>query len=189
MLKDYYKTLGLTLVADQTALESAFKQSAMKHHPRFSKIEGAASTFLDVFEAFEVLCNVNNRFVYDNIRLLTKHNEKMKISDFKLKKNKRIEEEHSEVIGSWKRIAGLKAKYYGNLSYEELIGSDLFSISGSKSSSLIKIMVLVMAVVGSPVLVLFYNISVLEILLVLMVALFYYYFMSWVFRDDVSGAQ
>ena len=55
MLEDYYKTLGIAVDADETALKKAFRRLALKSHPDVNHDPGANQSFQDICEAYEVL--------------------------------------------------------------------------------------------------------------------------------------
>ncbi|BFZ57311.1 Molecular chaperone (DnaJ super) [Savitreella phatthalungensis] len=65
MAADYYKTLGVSKDADDTAIKKAYRKLALKYHPDRNKDAGAEEQFKKVSEAFEVLSDKNKRQIYD----------------------------------------------------------------------------------------------------------------------------
>ena len=183
MLKDYYKIIGLTTIANPEVIDGAFQTAVLKYHPKFSKVDGADDKFLEVFEAHEILHHSNNRFIYDSIIASIMYQEKTSTGERLKERIAKIESEHSESIESWKKKAALKAKYYGKLNYQQLQDSDLFNALNEKNSFAMKLFAIVLIVFGSPVLVIFFDVSIVEIIILLVIVLMYYAFMSWVFKD------
>ena len=64
--RDYYEILGVTKDADVSAIKSAYKKLAVKHHP--DKNPGdkeAEEKFKEAAEAYAVLCDAEKRARYD----------------------------------------------------------------------------------------------------------------------------
>ena len=66
--KDYYAILGVPEGASAEEIKKAYRTLARKHHPDLSKEEGAAETFKELGEAYEVLKDPAKREEYDQIR-------------------------------------------------------------------------------------------------------------------------
>ena len=72
-MKDYYKTLEISINATKDDIKKAFRSLAKKYHPdRNVNDENALRKFQEVNEAYEVLSNEDSRREYDK-----------KLSDFK----------------------------------------------------------------------------------------------------------
>ena len=64
--RDYYEVLGIDRNADASAIKSAYRKLAMKHHP--DKNPGDAKSealFKDATEAYEILKDDEKRAAYD----------------------------------------------------------------------------------------------------------------------------
>ncbi|HEX7620999.1 MAG TPA: DnaJ C-terminal domain-containing protein [Anaerolineales bacterium] len=67
--KDYYKTLGIPLEADEKAIRQAFRQLARKVHPDVNPgNKEAEEKFKTINEAYQVLSDVEQRKKYDQLR-------------------------------------------------------------------------------------------------------------------------
>ena len=63
--RDYYKVLGVSRTADETAVKAAYRKLARKYHPDVSKEAGATEKFKEATEAYEVLSDPKKRGMYD----------------------------------------------------------------------------------------------------------------------------
>jgi DnaJ-class molecular chaperone len=62
---DYYKVLGVDADADQKVIKSAYRRLARRYHPDVARGRSAASKFLLIQEAYEVLSDLEKRQQYD----------------------------------------------------------------------------------------------------------------------------
>ncbi len=65
---DHYNTLGLTHMADGTAIRAAYRALAKVYHPDVSKLPDAHERFVAITEAYEVLSDPLARDRYDRTR-------------------------------------------------------------------------------------------------------------------------
>eukprot|EP00238_Polyblepharides_amylifera_P006964 CAMPEP_0196573820 /NCGR_PEP_ID=MMETSP1081-20130531/3655_1 /TAXON_ID=36882 /ORGANISM="Pyramimonas amylifera, Strain CCMP720" /LENGTH=339 /DNA_ID=CAMNT_0041891657 /DNA_START=311 /DNA_END=1330 /DNA_ORIENTATION=- len=65
MGKDYYHDLGLTRSAADVDIKKAYRRLALKYHPDKDETPHAATIFLAVAEAYEVLSDARNKGFYD----------------------------------------------------------------------------------------------------------------------------
>jgi DnaJ-class molecular chaperone len=63
MAKDYYVVLGVGPDATMAQIKSAYRSKAKRWHPDHSR--GGSEPFLDIQEAYEVLCDEGRRKAYD----------------------------------------------------------------------------------------------------------------------------
>src|SRR6185369_8858348 len=63
--RDYYDILGVSKTATAADIKSAYRKSALKHHPDKNKEAGAEAKFKEINEAYEVLSNEEKRKAYD----------------------------------------------------------------------------------------------------------------------------
>ncbi len=63
--RDYYDILGIPKSASAADIKSAYRKSALKHHPDRNKEAGAEAKFKEINEAYEVLSNDEKRKAYD----------------------------------------------------------------------------------------------------------------------------
>lgn len=63
--RDYYEVLGISKDATDEEVKKAFRKLAFKYHPDHNHDNGAAESFKEVNEAYEVLSDHNKRSAYD----------------------------------------------------------------------------------------------------------------------------
>lgn len=64
--RDYYDILGVSKSASAADIKSAYRKSALKHHPDKNKEAGAEAKFKEINEAYEILSNTEKRAAYDS---------------------------------------------------------------------------------------------------------------------------
>jgi len=62
MVKNYYKTLGLSSSATKAEIKVAYRRLAKKYHPDKNKSKQASQLFIEVNEAYAYLSNENSTF-------------------------------------------------------------------------------------------------------------------------------
>lgn len=63
--RDYYEILGVSRTASDEELKKAFRKLALEYHPDRNKHEGAAETFKEINEAYQILTDSSKRSKYD----------------------------------------------------------------------------------------------------------------------------
>jgi hypothetical protein len=67
MVKNYYKTLGLSSSATKSEIKVAYRKLAKKYHPDKNKSKQASQLFIEVNEAYAFLSNESSSFQTKNI--------------------------------------------------------------------------------------------------------------------------
>jgi hypothetical protein len=67
MVKNYYKTLGLSTSATKAEIKIAYRKLAKKYHPDKNKSKQASQLFIEVNEAYAFLSNESSSFQTKNI--------------------------------------------------------------------------------------------------------------------------
>ena len=66
--KEFYKVLEVPVTANEEEIKSSFRKLARKYHPDVNKDEVSIEKFKEIKEAYEVLCNAQERRLYDQIK-------------------------------------------------------------------------------------------------------------------------
>ena len=66
-MKDYYKILGISRQASQSEIKNAFRNLALKYHPDRNKEPNANETFINTYEAYEIVSKEHSKKLYDQI--------------------------------------------------------------------------------------------------------------------------
>lgn len=109
-MKDYYKILEIDFGADITEVKKGYRRLAMKYHPDKNKATDAAERFIEITEAYEVLCDNTKKTYYDNIYreyFFAKHTTSQAESSYEQKQQ------------TWTDYGKRKAKEYSNMSYDD----------------------------------------------------------------------
>ena len=85
MVKNYYKTLGLSSSATKAEIKVAYRKLAKKYHPDKNKSKQASQLFIEVNEAYAYLSNESSTFQSKNI-VKTPPRKRAKYSEDELKK-------------------------------------------------------------------------------------------------------
>ena len=85
MVKNYYKTLGLSKSATKAEIKIAYRKLAKKYHPDKTKSKHASQLFIEVNEAYAYLSNETSTFQTKNI-VKTPPRKRSKYSEDELKK-------------------------------------------------------------------------------------------------------
>tara|TARA_Y100000991_G_scaffold11756_2_gene8151 strand:- start:914 stop:1747 length:834 start_codon:yes stop_codon:yes gene_type:complete len=85
MVKNYYKTLGLSTSATKAEIKVAYRKLAKKYHPDKNKSKQASQLFIEVNEAYAYLSNDSSTFQTKNI-VKTPPRKRSKYSEDELKK-------------------------------------------------------------------------------------------------------
>ncbi|MBE9561959.1 MAG: DnaJ domain-containing protein, partial [Proteobacteria bacterium] len=64
--KNYYKIMEVEAHADQSEIKKSYRILARKFHPDISTEEDAEQRFKEINEAYDILRNINKRFIYDS---------------------------------------------------------------------------------------------------------------------------
>jgi DnaJ-class molecular chaperone len=89
VIKDYYKTLGLTRSASHETIRKRYRELVLKFHPdKFPNDPNAESRFADITEAYHHLGDLDRRIAYHT---LLNRNESIKMEAKKrLRERKRM---------------------------------------------------------------------------------------------------
>jgi curved DNA-binding protein CbpA len=109
-MKDYYKILEINFDADITEVKKAYRRLAMQYHPDKNKAPDAAQRFIEITEAYEVLCDTSKKAYYDNI---------YKEYFFSKQTTSHSDTSYQEKQQTWTDIGRQKAKEYSNMSYDD----------------------------------------------------------------------
>ena len=85
MVKNYYKTLGLSTSATKAEIKIAYRKLAKKYHPDKNNSKHASQLFIEVNEAYAYLSNETSTFQTKNI-VKTPPRKRSKYSEDELKK-------------------------------------------------------------------------------------------------------
>ena len=85
MVKNYYKTLGLSTSATKAEIKVAYRKLAKKYHPDKNKSKQASQLFIEVNEAYAYLSNESSSFQTKNI-VKAPNKKRSKYSEEELKK-------------------------------------------------------------------------------------------------------
>ncbi len=66
-MKNYYKILEVTRNASTDEIRKKFKELALEYHPDVSKHENAHDIFIEINEAYHILINDNERYLYNQL--------------------------------------------------------------------------------------------------------------------------
>ena len=109
-MKDYYKILEINFSADLTEVKRAYRRLAMKYHPDKNKATDAAQRFIEITEAYEVLCDTTKKAYYDNIYSKYFYSKQT---------NPQTESTYNQNQRTWTDYGKQKAKEYSNMSYDD----------------------------------------------------------------------
>lgn len=65
MIKNYYKILGVDVLASEAEIKKAYRNLAKQYHPDVNNNEEAVARFCEIKEAYDVLSNPEQRARYD----------------------------------------------------------------------------------------------------------------------------
>ena len=85
MVKNYYKTLGLSSSASKAEIKVAYRKLAKKYHPDKNKSKQASQLFIEVNEAYAYLTNEGSSYRI-NYPEKTTNSNKSKSSEYELRK-------------------------------------------------------------------------------------------------------
>ena len=110
MIKNYYQILDIKPDATSDEIKKAFRRKALQFHPDVCKLSNANILFIEVYEAFEILSNYQNREKYDAIL-------------FEQEKEKEIVEvrrtANDDMYNAWINNAKAKAEGHSRMKYKE----------------------------------------------------------------------
>ena len=115
MVKNYYKTLGLSSSATNAEIKVAYRRLAKKYHPDKNKSKQASQLFIEVNEAYAYLTNENSTFQIKS----TKKNPPRKRSKYS--------EEELKKRMEWAR----KYAQYKKIKEERVIELEYYKINNS----------------------------------------------------------
>jgi hypothetical protein len=123
MVKNYYKSLGLSSSATKAEIKFAYRQLAKKYHPDKNKSKEASQLFIEINEAYAFLTNENSPFQNKNGDK-TSTRRRSKYTDDELKKRMQ-----------WAR----KYAQYKKIKEEKVIEIEYYKIHNSPLKKIITI--------------------------------------------------
>lgn len=79
-MKDYYTILQISRSATSVEIKNAFRNLSKKYHPDVNKASDAASIFIEIKEAYEVLIDDERRVHYNQLLDYANHKQKQKVN-------------------------------------------------------------------------------------------------------------
>jgi curved DNA-binding protein CbpA len=113
-MKDYYRVLEVEFNADNLTIKKAYRKLALKYHPDKNDAFDAASKFIEITEAYEVLTDAEKRREYDRIYQIffnTKERPENTEQSYKNVYQNKQEE--------WSSYGKKKAAEYSSIPFEE----------------------------------------------------------------------
>jgi len=107
-MKNYYNVLQICPESELIDIKHAYRKLALKYHPDRNKSKDAATFFIEIHEAYQVLSDPQRRLKYD--------------AYLNFKKFQNETQEKEEIIIFTKESSNLgkeKARQYSKMSYEE----------------------------------------------------------------------
>jgi hypothetical protein len=123
MVKNYYKTLGLSSSATKAEIKVAYRKLAKKYHPDKNKSKQASQLFIEVNEAYDYLSNENSSFQIVNT-VKTSPRKRSKYSD-----------EEPEKRMEWAR----KYAKYKKIKEERIMELEFYKIHNSSRKKIINL--------------------------------------------------
>ena len=121
MVKNYYKTLGLSTSATKAEIKIAYRKLAKKYHPDKNKSKQASQLFIEVNEAYAHLSNESSSFQTKNI-VKAPNRKRSKYSEDELKRRM-----------DWAR----KYAQYKKIKEERVIELEYYKINNSSRKKII----------------------------------------------------
>ena len=121
MVKNYYKTLGLSTSATKAEIKVAYRKLAKKYHPDKNKSKQASQLFIEVNEAYAHLSNESSSFQTKNI-VKAPNRKRSKYSEDELKRRM-----------DWAR----KYAQYKKIKEERVIELEYYKINNSSRKKII----------------------------------------------------
>lgn len=123
MVKNYYKTLGLSTSATKAEIKVAYRKLAKKYHPDKNKSNQASQLFIEVNEAYAYLTNERSSYRINYPEKTTKNN-KSKYSEDELRKRM-----------DWAR----KYAHYKKVKEERMMELEYYKIHNSSRKKIINL--------------------------------------------------
>lgn len=111
-MKNYYKILGLSSQCSLVVIKKAYRQLALRYHPDKNKSPDAATKFIEITEAYEVLRDRTKRAAYDY--LYEKYFVKGDVAVYQ-------ETTYKQQQTNWTDYGSKKAKEYSSMRYEDFV--------------------------------------------------------------------
>lgn len=110
-MKNYYKILEIEFGTDINDIKKAYRKLALRYHPDRNIAIDAAERFIEITEAYEVLCDNVKRKQYDFLfNKYFKTNEKIFSHSYS---------ERAEKAKEWAAYGRKKAEEYTSMKYDE----------------------------------------------------------------------
>ncbi|MBQ0734942.1 J domain-containing protein [Aquimarina celericrescens] len=136
-MRNYYKDLNINNQASLKDIKKAYRILANKYHPDKNKESDAATKFIEITEAYEVLKNSEERKQYDFL-----------FNEFHKQKGKTTTsaQNYNEKSSKWEQSGKTKAKEYSELNFKDF--KKRASIDVNLVSGLLISLIVLLNVVG-----------------------------------------
>lgn len=121
MIKNYYKILEIEYNADLIAVKKAYRRLALKYHPDKNNSQNAASLFIEITEAYEVLKDNIKRQEYNKLYNIFFQSENINSKTYN-------ENNYSKKQNEWFEYGKNKAKEYSNITFDDFARQLLIEI-------------------------------------------------------------
>ena len=118
-MKNYYRILECHQNSNIDDIKKAYRKLALKYHPDKNKNSNAASKFIEITEAYEVLRDPMKREIYDRMYKQYFQENKTIVTETQEYRNNK---------NNWEKYGQEKAKVYSNLDFEEFLKRAILEI-------------------------------------------------------------
>lgn len=112
-MKSYYAILGISRTATLSEIKTAYRKLAMQYHPDVNRESNAHEKFIEINEAYEILCDASKRAVYDELydAAYAKKNNSASTGTYNSSQKAKYEQ--------WQQDANRKAEEYSSMTLND----------------------------------------------------------------------